>query len=138
MGLYLPCLESKGLGEIAIAIDTSGSVDETSLAYARSILESTIEEVSPLAVTVYYFDSKVQSVDRFERGDTLTWKPQGGGGTDFTDVLKTIDRDGTAVCTVVITDLCGTFPVAPSLPVIWLSTEDGMTAPFGETVYLDR
>ena len=136
-GLYLPALESRELGEIAIGIDTSGSVNAVSLQYARSILESIIEELSPAAVTVYYFDSEVASIDHFDKGDSLTWKPQGGGGTDFTPVLSAIEKDGNAVCAVIITDLDGPFPVSCGLPVIWLSTEEG-TAPFGETVYLDR
>jgi predicted metal-dependent peptidase len=137
-GLYLPALESKALGEVAIMVDTSGSVNAVSLQYARAILESIIEETSPSAVTVYYFDSKVQSVDRFDRGDTLTWKPQGGGGTSFIPALEAIEQEGNAVCAVCITDLQGTFPTtAPSLPVIWLSTTDDV-APFGETVPIDR
>jgi predicted metal-dependent peptidase len=136
-GLYLPALESRELGEIAIGIDTSGSVNAVSLQYARSILESIIEELSPAAVTVYYFDSEVASIDHFDKGDSLTWKPQGGGGTDFTPVLSAIEKDGNAVCAVIITDLDGPFPVSCGFPVIWLSTEEG-NAPFGETVYLDR
>jgi predicted metal-dependent peptidase len=137
-GLYLPALESRELGEIAIGIDTSGSVDEVSLSYARSILESIIEECNPSAVSVFYFDAEVQSIDRFNRGDSVTWKPQGGGGTDFAPVLSAIDAEGTAVCAVIITDLCGNFPdTPPSLPVLWLSTTDDI-APFGETVPLER
>ena len=137
-GLYLPALESKELGEVAIMVDTSGSVDAVSLQYARAIVESVIEECSPSAVTVYYFDSKVASVDRFERGESLTWKPQGGGGTDFCPALDAIDKDGNAVCIVCITDLDGTLPdTPPAMPVIWLCTTDNV-APFGETVPLDR
>ena len=138
-GLYLPALESKALGEIAIMVDTSGSVNEVSLSYARSIVESVIDECSPAAVTVYYFDSEVASIDRFERGDSLTWKPQGGGGTSFIPALEAIELDGQAVCAVCITDLDGTFPDnAPLLPVLWLSTDESNIAPFGETVYVDR
>ena len=119
-------------------VDTSGSVDAVSLQYARAIVESVIEECSPSAVTVYYFDSKVASVDRFGRGESLTWKPQGGGGTDFCPALDAIDKDGNAVCIVCITDLDGTLPdTPPAMPVIWLCTTDNV-APFGETVPLDR
>jgi predicted metal-dependent peptidase len=126
------------MGEIAIMVDTSGSVDEVSLSYARSIVESVIEECSPSAVTVYYFDSEVASIDRFERGESLTWKPQGGGGTSFIPALEVIEQDGSAVCAVCITDLDGAFPESCSLPVLWLSTSEYHTAPFGETVYIDR
>jgi predicted metal-dependent peptidase len=136
-GLYLPCLESKELGEIAIGIDTSGSVNTVSLAYARGLVESTIEECAPASVSVFYFDSKVHGVDRFDKGDPLTWQPQGGGGTSFVEVLKQIEDEGTAVCALMITDMCGTFPESCDIPVLWLATTD-IVAPFGETVPVDR
>jgi predicted metal-dependent peptidase len=138
-GLYLPSLDSRELGEVAILVDTSGSVDETSLSYARSIVESVFDECSPAGVTVYYADADVCRVDRFEKGEPLTWQPEGGGGTDFRPALDAIEREALATCAICITDLDGTFPdTAPSFPVLWLSTEVDATAPFGETVYIDR
>ena len=138
-GLYLPALESKALGDIAVFIDTSGSIDQTSLAYACGIVQSTIDECDPAGVTLYFADTKVAHVQRLERGDPLTWQPKGGGGTDFRPVLKAIEDEGIACCAVCISDLDGTFPdTAPNFPVLWLSTTDGMQAPFGEVIYLDR
>lgn len=136
-GLYLPCLQSKALGEIAVMVDTSGSVDATSLSYARGVLEQVIEECNPSAVTVYYADSKVCRTDRFEQGEPLTWHPAGGGGTNFAPALKAIEEQGTAVCAVCITDLEGTFPASCDVPVLWLATTSHV-APFGETIPLDR
>ena len=138
-GLYLPALESKALGEIAIFIDTSGSVDQTSLSYAAGIVQSVLDECDPNGVNLYFADTKVCHVERLSKGDPLTWTPKGGGGTDFRPVFDAIDAEGTAVCAVCISDLDGVFPpVPPSIPCIWLATEDGVTAPFGETVYIDR
>jgi predicted metal-dependent peptidase len=137
-GLYLPALQSHALGEVAIMVDTSGSVDEVSLSYARAIVESVIDECSPTAVTVYYADAQVCRVDRFERGESLTWAPAGGGGTDFRPALQAIEQDGTAICALCITDLYGAFPQqAPDLPVLWLATTNQI-APFGETIALDQ
>lgn len=137
-GLYLPSLDSRSLGNVAIMVDTSGSIDATSLDYARGIVESVIDECNPLSVTVYYSDAQVCAVERFEQGEPLTWKPQGGGGTDFRPVLQAVEEDGDAVCVLCITDLEGTFPdTAPDVPVLWLATTD-IIAPFGETVPIDR
>ncbi len=137
-GLYLPALESKALGEVAVFIDTSGSVDQTSLAYACGVTQSVIEECDPAGVTLYFADTKVAHVERLEKGDPLTWTPKGGGGTDFRAVFEAIDAEGTAVCAVCISDLEGRFPdVPPSIPVLWLATTN-LIAPFGETVPLDR
>jgi predicted metal-dependent peptidase len=135
-GLYLPALHSVEMGEVAIMVDTSGSVDAQSLAYARAIVEDVINECCPAAVTVYYSDAKVCKVDRFEKGEPLTWAPAGGGGTDFRPALEAIETEGTAVCALCITDLYGTFPTsAPALPVLWLATT-AQVAPFGETIPL--
>jgi predicted metal-dependent peptidase len=136
-GLYLPALNSVDMGEVAIMVDTSGSVDSQSLAYARAIVEDVISECSPAAVTVWYSDAKVCKVDRFERGESLTWEPAGGGGTDFRPALKAIEEEGTAVCVLCITDLYGSFPDSCDLPVLWLATTDKV-APFGETIPLPQ
>jgi hypothetical protein len=136
-GLYLPALNSVDMGEVAIMVDTSGSVDSQSLAYARAIVEDVISECSPAAVSVWYSDAKVCKVDRFERGESLTWEPAGGGGTDFRPALKAIEEEGTAVCVLCITDLWGTFPDSCDLPVLWLATTDKV-APFGETIPLPQ
>jgi predicted metal-dependent peptidase len=136
-GLYLPAMDSIAMGEVAIMVDTSGSVDAASLAYARAIVEDVISETSPTAVTVWYSDAAVCKVDRFEQGEPLTWEPAGGGGTDFRPVLKAIEDEGTAVCVLCITDLYGSFPEGCGLPVLWLATTDSI-APFGETIPLPQ
>lgn len=143
-GLYLPALQDHALGEVAIMVDTSGSISDMDLKFARNLIEQVIDECSPTGVTVYYSDAEVAGVDRFEKGEPLTWRPRGGGGTDFRPVLDAIEKEGAAVCTVCITDLCGTFPdVAPSYPVLWLVpkspwTSSELNAPFGETIHFDQ
>jgi predicted metal-dependent peptidase len=138
-GLFLPSLESKSLGELAVFIDTSASMNQISLAYAAGIVQDTITECDPLAVTLYFSDTQVTHVQRLERGDPLKWEPKGNGGTDFRPVLKAIEDEGTACCAVCISDLDGTFPdTAPNFPVLWLSTDTAAVAPFGETVPVDR
>ena len=136
-GLYLPALHSVSMGEVAIMVDTSGSVDAASLAYARAIVEDVISECAPAAVTVWNSDAKVCKVDRFEQGESLVWEPAGGGGTDFRPALKAIEDEGTAVAVLCITDLYGSFPDGCALPVLWLATTDKI-APFGETVPLPQ
>jgi predicted metal-dependent peptidase len=132
--LYLPSLNSTCLGHVSVLIDTSGSVDQTSLAYARSIVEQVIDECSPMSVSVHYVDAKVCRVDRFAKGEPLEWHPCGGGGTDFTSFFSEVENgEDIPVCVVGISDLWATFGDAPSVPVLWLSTTDKI-APWGETV----
>jgi len=136
-GLYLPALHSVAMGEVAIMVDTSGSVDAASLSYARAIVEDVISECSPVRVSVWYADAKVCHIARFEQGEPLVWEPKGGGGTDFRPALKAIEDEGTAVCVLCITDLYGSFPEGCDLPVLWLATTDKI-APFGETIPLPQ
>lgn len=145
-GLYLPALAEKTLGKVAIWVDTSGSMDETSLGISRGLVESVIEECKPAAVDIYYADAAVCGHDHFEQGEPLEWRPKGGGGTDFRPVFKAIlEQDELPTCIIGITDLEGTFPERePEVPSIWLVTpcpwawaESNKQAPWGETVNLE-
>ena len=138
LGLFLPALKSEGLGEIAMYVDTSGSMSASDLAKAKTIIDSVIEECNPLAVTVYYGDSDVAQVDRFEQGEPLEWRAKGGGGTDFRPIFTAVENaDSPVVAVVCISDLDGAFPESmPAVPTMWLSTSEYATAPFGETVYI--
>ena len=101
-------------------------------------MESVIEECQPQGISIWYADAEVKRVDRFTKGEPLTWKPEGGGGTNFCPALKAICDEGEAVCIVCITDLRGTLPDSePEIPTLWLCTTD-LVAPWGETVPLDR
>ncbi len=136
-GLYLPGLHKEGAGELAIAIDCSGSIANRTLSLFAAELTAMVEENHPERVHVLYFDTAVQRADIFEFGQPIQLQPKGGGGTDFRPVvayLKAEHIDPHAV--VFLTDLCGTFPEQePSWPVIWASTEQ-TEAPFGATVYM--
>jgi predicted metal-dependent peptidase len=134
LGLYLPSLESHELGELAIAVDTSGSVDDVALATAKAEVMAVIDECQPAAVNVYYADAKVAQHDRFERGDEIVWRPKGGGGTDFRPVFKACEElEVPPVCLIYITDLAGQFPESSEIPTIWV-TDTAHVAPIGETV----
>jgi predicted metal-dependent peptidase len=139
-GLYLPVLESKALGEVAILCDTSGSMDAVALQHARGIVEQVIDECNPSKVTLYMVDTKVHNVREMERGEPLTWEPKGGGGTSFVSFFRDIEESGEQpVCIVGITDLQASFPdTVPSIPVVWITDQQNGTAPFGEVVPLDE
>jgi predicted metal-dependent peptidase len=136
-GLYLPGPKREGAGEVAIAVDCSGSIGNRTLSLFGAEVASLIEESHPERVHVLYFDSRVQQVDVFEFGQSIELTPKGGGGTDFRPVFAYLEEHGIEPHAVVfLTDLCGTFPEdEPRWPVIWASTEQNQ-APFGATVYM--
>lgn len=132
-GLYLPSLYAIECGRLAVAVDTSGSIDSVLLNQFASEINAIASELQPSSVDVLCCDAKVHRVDTFYRGEPIELKPIGGGGTDFRPVFKQLENDP-PVALVYLTDLYGTFPTdAPEYPVVWCVTTDG-SAPFGETV----
>jgi len=134
-GLYLPGVVREGTGEIAIAVDCSGSVNARQLRLFEAEIRSIIEGQRPERVHVLYFDAEVHKVDTYVAGEMLHLEPVGGGGTDFGPCFDWLIEHGIHPQTMVfLTDLYGSFPEsAPDYPVIWAST-GGRQAPFGSVI----
>ena len=134
-GLYLPGVVREGTGEIAIAVDCSGSVNARQLRLFEAEIRSILEGQRPERVHVLYFDAEVHKVDTYESGEMLHLEPVGGGGTDFGPCFDWLNEHGVRPQTMVfLTDLYGSFPEsAPDYPVIWAST-DSRQAPFGSVI----
>jgi predicted metal-dependent peptidase len=137
-GLYLPGITSEGVGEIAIAVDCSGSIGSRQLGLFESEVRSILAGQRPQLVHVIYFDAAIQKVEVYQAGQPISLSPVGGGGTDFRPCFEWLQEQGIVPQTLVfLTDLCGSFPIAaPPYPVIWASTE-ARRAPFGEVVPMD-
>jgi predicted metal-dependent peptidase len=134
-GLYLPSLRSETLGPVVVAVDTSGSIDDATLAAFSAETAAILDEAAPEAVHVVYCDAEVRATDRFEPGDSIRLIPHGGGGTAFRPVFDWIEQsDIQPVCAVYLTDLDGVdFGPPPDYPVLWVSTLRTF-APFGEVI----
>jgi predicted metal-dependent peptidase len=137
-GLYLPGVTSEGVGEIAIAVDCSGSVGSRQLGLFEAEIRSILAGQRPRLVHVLYFDAAVQKVETYHAGQPVSLSPVGGGGTDFGPCFDWLQEQGVVPQTLVfLTDLCGTFPSqVPTYPVIWASTES-RRAPFGQVVPME-
>jgi len=136
-GLYLPSASGESLGEIAIAVDCSGSIDDRVLAQFAGEINAIKEDGNPTRIHVVYFDSEVSHYESYGRDDTLDIRAHGGGGTAFSPVFQYFaEHDIEPVACVFLTDLCcDDFGDAPSYPVLWVSTDEG-DAPFGEVVLM--
>ena len=136
-GLYLPGLHSEELGEVVIAVDTSGSVGERELAvFAREV--QGVLDAFDCTVTVLYHDTAVRGEQRWRSTDgPLTLKPVGGGGTSHLCVFERLaECDTPPACVVCLTDLETRFPVhPPDVPVLWAVVGDSaVQPPFGQLV----
>ena len=136
-GLYLPSLISDELPEIAITIDTSGSIIQEDLQSFSDAING-LKTLYRVKLTALYCDTQINKVDIIEPEDLFTPTMVGGGGTDFKPPFKWIEDNGiTPTCFVYITDLeCNSFPQEPDYPVLWIIKGDNKIPPFGEYCYL--
>jgi len=137
-GLYLPGVVSEGIGEIAIAVDCSGSVSARQLGLFEAEIRSILTGQRPRQVHVLYFDAEVHKAEVYQAGEPIILAPVGGGGTDFRPCFDWLAERGITPQTLVfLTDLRGTFPSeAPGYPVLWASAERG-SAPFGQVIPME-
>ena len=143
--IYLPTVESETIGEVVVAIDTSGSIGERELNEFAGELMSICEAVEPEAVRVLWWDTKVHGEQKFKPDSYASLgsmlKPQGGGGTTVSCVPKYINKHGIkAECVIVFTDGYVESDVEwdISTPTLWLVTENkGWTPPAGKVVKFD-
>jgi predicted metal-dependent peptidase len=135
-GLYLPGLRSEELGDVVAAIDTSGSIGAAELSRFGSELQGVLEAYD-CSLTILYHDSAIQGVQTWKSTDgPLVLEAKGGGGTDHHCVFDWIAEHGEPpACLVSLTDMYSSFPDAgPDYPVLFASTSEGQSAPFGQLV----
>ncbi|QAZ67713.1 vWA domain-containing protein [Solidesulfovibrio carbinolicus] len=140
LGLYLPSPRSMTLGEVALVLDTSGSVDEELLAAFCAELGS-ILSACEARLHVYACDAAVGEATVYSRADPpLHLSPPGGGGTDYRPAFAKVEADGLRpACLLYFTDLqCDRFPEEPAYPVLWIVPKTAKERPpFGDVVQLD-
>ena len=125
----------KQLGPVVVAVDTSGSIDDATLAAFAAEITAILDEAAPEAIHVIYCDDAIAGTETYQAGDVIDLTPRGGGGTAFRPVFDWIARsDVQPVCAIYLTDLDGDdFGPPPDYPVLWVSTEK-TRAPFGEVI----
>jgi predicted metal-dependent peptidase len=108
-GIYMPSGVSEKVGELVVAIDTSGSIEQPEITAFLSEVKAICDTVRPDKVRLLYWDTKIcrdETYDTHEL-DTLvqSTKPEGGGGTDVECVTEYIREESiTAQACIVITD----------------------------------
>ena len=138
--IYLPSLICDQLPELAVAVDTSGSVQPQELSRFGAEL-SAILGLNPSRIHLFYADQTINRHQVIDPWDLpIAFTPKGGGGTDFRAVFEYIHTQGISPnCLIFFSDMaCRLFPQkAPSYPVIWVSPVDGgVTPPFGRVLAL--
>jgi len=135
-GIYLPSSISETF-RLVIAVDSSGSVDETLLNTFLGEVNLLMEVVQNYEIDLLVCDDKIQQHASFLSGETLACKIVGGGGTNFVPVFEYIQTE--LIDTQLLlyfTDLDGKFPKErPNYEVKWISSKE-KEIPFGEILIL--
>ena len=123
-GLYLPSRHAEGMGDIVIAIDTSGSVDDKLVSRFWSHFREICEQLNPSSVRLIQCDRRVQSDESFDPldlPDDITIK--GRGGTAFEPVFEAVAQsDVPPACLIYFTDMAVySHPPEPDFEVLWAS-----------------
>ena len=149
MGMLRPSGITERVGELVIAIDTSGSIGQQELTKCLSEIKGVCDTVKPESVRILYWDTKVCSDELY--GDvagacgsleqlTQTTKPKGGGGTNVQCVPDHIQANNiNAQAVIVLTDgyLGGDWG-AWTMPLLWGILDNKSARPtIGKTLHIN-
>lgn len=122
---YLPTLHSESLCEIAVAIDTSGSVREHQFNAFISEVYAILKKEKPHSIDLVQFNSDIVSETRINSVRDLLRVPMSGfGGTNIQPVMEWAKKNQPHVM-IIITD--GHFKkptINPKVPIIWVITDN--------------
>lgn len=137
-GFYMPSLYSERMGEIVVAVDTSGSITQHMLNVFQAEIQAIRDAVSPQMTRIIYCDARVNHVDEFTAEDLLEMKMHGGGGTDFRPPFDLVEEEGwNPAAFIYLTDGYGPFPQLPAPnPTMWCMTTN-VEPPHGECLQVD-
>lgn len=140
-GVYMPSMYSESMGELIVAIDTSGSIRERELSEFASELVSICDTMAPSKLTLLWWDATVCGVQEFEgdyTGLASALIPVGGGGTSFRCVGEYIHGNNLMPeCVIALTDGYVSDWGAPlECPTLFAITSN-ITAPYGVTVRME-
>lgn len=142
-GVYMPSGISEQIGEIVVAIDTSGSIGARELGVFLAEIKSVADTVHPEAIRILYWDTSVCGDERYVGAEVdnivQSTKPKGGGGTDVRCVPDYItDKQIKAQAVIVLTDgyLFGGWGQWQH-PVLWCVLDNKNARPdVGKTVHV--
>ena len=133
--IYLPSVENETIGEVIIAIDTSGSIGLQQLTEFASELVSICDLCAPEKVRVLWWDTAVHGEQVFKdnyQNIAGLLKPQGGGGTHAGCVADYINREKLqAECVIMFTDgyVEDNVKWNISSPTLWMVTQNFSFSP---------
>lgn len=137
--IYLPSLRDDDgrLVNIAMFLDTSGSITEEEIKRFVSEVKFVKDNLNPKELRVVQFDTQIQDEIVYNEFDSLKqFKVKGFGGTNYKCVHKYI-MEHKPTLSLIFTDLyANEMDPVGKLDVIWISSTPDLDGPFGETIHV--
>lgn len=134
--LYLEDMVGESF-DVAIVIDTSGSIGGKELATFKGEIQGILDAYPQIHGTLFFADAALYGPYEFSK-DTPFPEALGGGGTSFCPFFNWVadqERNGSFPVCIYFTDGFGSFPkAAPESPVLWVASPGGLESsgfPFG-------
>ena len=133
-GYYMPSGISEQVGELVVAVDTSGSVGQRELSAFMAEIKSICDTVHPECIRLLYWDTKVRQDEKYDMADLddliKTTKPKGGGGTDVGCVGEYLTAKGIKPqAAIVLTDGYVGHWGKWACPVLWCILDNRSATP---------
>ncbi len=134
-GIALPSIYSDKL-KIAVAIDTSASIEKSALTQFLKELEAIMQSFRDYEIEFIECDYKIQRHQRLLPLMPLVSSLKGGGATDFRPVFEHIEKlREDFKFLVYFSDGEGIYPQRASIETLWVLTKEN-SPPFGEKIIL--
>ena len=146
-GFVFPGLSEAEKIDVAVAIDTSGSISDVQLQEMFSEVVGIMEMYADYIIRVWQFDTETYGYAEFtpENKEEITeYKIKGGGGTDFMANWKFMRKNEIEPeLLIMFTDgypynSWGEEDYCDTIFIIHNSFDAGITAPFGRTAYYEK
>jgi hypothetical protein len=135
---FEPATRSARTGRVALAVDTSGSIDNSLLKRFAAEVAAVLNKTEPL-LRLIVCDADVHQVQDFSgrEGARLLrgFEFKGGGGTDFKPAIAEAAKWKPDLL-IYLTDLEGDAGAEPTFPVLWAVSEGKVSAPWGKVIEL--
>ena len=138
-GIVLPTLYNESIGDIVVAVDTSGSISDDAYQHILGNLTFIHSNLHPSKLHLVQFTDSIHNTMESEEGDDLNEDifKRVNGGTDVNPVFEWVENQGIKPeVMIVFTDMY--MPAVhhdPSYPVVWGVIDNPQCSiPFGERV----
>lgn len=134
----IPSQYSEALGELTVAIDTSGSLSQKDLIEILSEIQYIHETMKPSKLTIIDCDYKIHHIHEVKSSESITeLEFSGRGGTSLHPVIEHCNKTQPQVL-IYFTDLhAQQITEETEYPIIWICNSNHEPAPIGETIYLN-